>query len=342
MRLRDLDLLLAVLIAAMGMLWAGVLKCAAQASLPDPIAIIGILLALLVVFVLPGYTLSEAMFHKRPLETSHRLLLSLALSLAIDIVSGLILNFLPGGLQAITWAGLLGVETVVFALLAASLRRRRIVPASPHQGKHKAPASPHHPCLSLPGASSLHVVPLRRFRLSIYDYIVFGLALLVAILSLEYSARESPMYRGSSQHAPQLAPATAAQKRGPYSGFTQLWMVPSVQDGPLARSIDRHSASSTTSASSPSINWASTCAVRIGVRSFEVTTVIYRVVMRMNGVRVRTWPGVVLAPQQEWDQLVEVKPTSPGNAYVEVRLYRLDQPGVVYRNVHVTLHACSR
>jgi len=307
-RARGLDLLLAVMIAVMSVLWAGVLKCAAQAPLPDPIAIIGILLALPVVFVLPGYTLSEAMFHKRPLESSHRLLLSLALSLAIDIVSGLILNFLPGGLQATSWAIWLGVVTVVFALLAACLRwthTSTMYRRGPLYRERFRPG-PSTPRPS-PGTRKELPVPQTGFHyisLSIYDCVLCVLAIFVAILSIEFSAM--------------------SVSQQPYPGFTQLWMLPSVQNGTL------------------SAHQGGTCAVRIGVRSFEVTTVTYRVVMRMNGVRVRTWPGVVLASRQEWDQLVEVKPTRPGDVYVEVRLYRFDQAGTVYRNVHVTLHACSR
>jgi hypothetical protein len=77
------------------------------------------------------------------------------------------------------------------------------------------------------------------------------------------------------------------------------------------------------------------------VRSFEVTSVTYRVVMRMNGVRVRTWPAIVLAPQQEWDQVISVIPPTAGDVSIEVRLYRVDQPKVVYRNVHVTLRAVA-
>src|SRR6266487_3588085 len=91
MRLKNLDLIVAVTIAAMNVVWA---------LLPGRTPVIGTVLALPLVFVLPGYSLTEAMFYKRTVETSHRLLLSLVLSLAIDILGGLILNMLPAGLQA--------------------------------------------------------------------------------------------------------------------------------------------------------------------------------------------------------------------------------------------------
>jgi uncharacterized membrane protein len=378
MRLKDLDLGFAVMIAVMSMLWAVLssragashefLQAAQQAAQhaffarwataaaaqnkPAP-TLIGILLALLLVFVLPGYTLTEVMFHKGALESSHRLLLSLALSLAIDILSGFILNLLPGGLQAVSWAALLGAVTVVFALLAAFLRRGRLyrVPSLPRneQGKHKTPTSLSHQDKQcrvraiLPGGQvmraraatsaphdplPLHVVPLpvpkatgqaqgphtaphdplslhvgARHFMPLRDYMLLGLALFMAILSIEY--------------------AVSSVSQQPYPGFTQLWMVPPIQD-------------------------SRACVVRIGVRSFEATSMTYRVVVRMNGVRVRTWARVVLAPRQEWDEVVSVAPrfivgvpTTAGNVYIEVRLYRLDQPETVYRNVHVTLKAVA-
>src|SRR2546421_12992924 len=113
MRLKNLDLIVTMIIAGLNVLYT---------LLPSRIPVIGIILALPLVFVLPGYTLTEALFHKRSLDDSHRLVLSLALSLAIDILGGFILNMLPGGLQAISWTVLLGLITAIFTLLAAYLR----------------------------------------------------------------------------------------------------------------------------------------------------------------------------------------------------------------------------
>jgi uncharacterized membrane protein len=260
MRLKNLDLIVALIISAMNVVWA---------LLPSHTPAIGIILALPLVFVLPGYTLTEAMFHKRALEASHRLLLSLGLSLAIDILGGFILNMLPAGLQARSWAVLLGLLTAVFSLLVGYLRR----------------------------GTQLYGAQSARFRFTIYEFILFGLATTVAILSVQYSA------------------ISLAQQ--PHPGFTQLWMLPSVQA-------------------------EKSCAVRLGVRSFESTSVTYRIVMTMNGTQVMTEPSVVLAPQGEWDRLVPVTLTTAGNAYIEVRLYRLDRPETVYREVTLTLHLLSK
>jgi uncharacterized membrane protein len=256
---KNLDLIVAVIIAVLNVVWV---------LLHSSAPVVGIILALPLALVLPGYTLTEVLFRKRSLNAPERLVLSLGLSLAIDVLSGLFLNVLPVGLQATSWAVLLGLLTVVFSLLAAYLRRG--VPASGTQ-------------------------PL-RFRLSIYQGILFGLAISVAILSFVY------IDIGVIQQ--------------PHPGFTQLWMLPEVQAG-------------------------KSCDIRLGVRSFESTSVKYRITMTMNGVPAITWPSVVLAPQEEWDRLVPIPPTAAEQVYIEGRLYRLDKPAAVYREVHVTLHSCA-
>src|SRR5438105_797407 len=105
MRLKHLDLIVTITLAAMNVIWA---------LLPSRIPIVGIVLALPLVFILPGYALTEVLFRKRSLGAPERLLFSIGLSLAIAILSGLILNLLPGGLQAISWALWLGLFTVAF------------------------------------------------------------------------------------------------------------------------------------------------------------------------------------------------------------------------------------
>lgn len=258
MRLKNLDLIVTIAIAVLNILWA---------LLPNHTPVIGIILALPLVLVLPGYTLTEALFHKQSLDASHRLVFSLGLSLAIDVLSGLLLNFFPIGLQAISWSTLLGLLAVIFALLVAYLRR----------------------------GAAMHVAQPRRFRLSIYQGMLFGLAIVVAILSFVY------VDTGVIQQ--------------PHPAFTQLWMLPEVQT-------------------------AKSCDVRLGVRSFESTSVTYTITMTVNGSPATTWPSVVLAPQQEWDRVVPISPTATQDAFIEGRLYQFDKPTTVYREVHVTLHSC--
>jgi uncharacterized membrane protein len=75
-------------------------------------------------FVLPGYALMRALFRGQPFGNAERLLLSLGISLSIVILSGLLLNSTPFGLQERSWAVLLGV-IALGASAVAILRQRR-------------------------------------------------------------------------------------------------------------------------------------------------------------------------------------------------------------------------
>ena len=254
MRLKNLDLIAAVTIAAMNLIWV---------LLPYHIIVIGIILALPLVFIVPGYTLTEALLCRRSLDASKRLVFSIALSLAIDILSGFILNLLLVGLQAKSWAVLLGLLTALFSLLAVYLRRG----------------------VSDNGARGW------RLGLSIYVGILFVLAIVIIIQSLLYSI------------------IGAAQQ--PRAGFTQLWLLPPVQTG-------------------------KSCALRLGVRSFELTSTTYRITATMNRAQTAAWPSVVLAHEQEWDQLIPITAGASGTVSIEVRLYRSDKPDSVYQEVNST------
>jgi uncharacterized membrane protein len=254
MRQKPLDLVVITVIATLNV---------TLVLFPIHASVIRIILALPLVLVLPGYTLSEVLFRKRSLNASERLLFSLGLSLAIDIPGGLFLNILPVGLQAASWAALLGILTLICSLLAAYLRR-----GVPMSG-----------------------VQLSRVRLAIYPGILFVLAIAVAIVSIVYAA-----YGTVHQPSP---------------SFTQLWILPEVSAG-------------------------KSCAVRLGVQSFESTPVMYRLAMTANGDSVATWSSLSLAPQEEWVRLVPVAPSASDNIYVDVHLYQADKPVTVYREVHLT------
>ncbi len=114
MRQKNSDLLATVGIAALNVVWA---------LLPTHIPIIGILLALPMIFFVPGYTLTEILGHKRVLDMLHRILLSLGLSIALDIIGGFLLNVLPLGLRALSWVLLLGCLTLLLTLIVLYLRR---------------------------------------------------------------------------------------------------------------------------------------------------------------------------------------------------------------------------
>ncbi len=262
MRLKHPDLMLATSVAMMNVVWA---------LLPSRPPIIGIALALPLVFVLPGYTLTEALFHKRSLDTIYRILLSLGLSLAIDISGGILLNAFPIGLRTISWAALLALLTGLFALLVVYLRRRTLIREMREKQAH-------------------------GIRFSSHEYILCALAMAVVIFAVAFSA--------------------VSVTNEPHAGFTQLWMLPQDQAN-------------------------NNCEVRLGVRSYELTSITYRVQMTVNGVQVNTWPSVVLAPRQEWDRLVTLRlnPTvTTTDAHVEVRLYHASSPGAAYQKVNLTMH----
>ena len=259
MRRNNLDLLVIEFITALNVVWA---------LLPNHSVLIGTLLALPLIFVLPGYTLTEVLFHQKLLNGTHRLALTLGISMALAVLSGLILNVLPIGLQALSWAVSLGLLTTVFSLFVVYLRRR----------------------VQLKGA------PLLRLRFNITAYLLLALATAIAILSVLY--------------------AVIGVEQQPHPGFTQLWILPATLTG-------------------------NSCAVRLGVRNFEGTTVTYRITLTMNGQQLTTWQSVVLESEQTWNQVVSIPPGTVHNMYVEVRLYRLDQPQTVYRNVHLTLYYTS-
>ena len=275
MRLKNLDLIAAMLVVAINAGWT---------QFPNRPLVIGIILALPLIFILPGYTLTQTLFRKRspapdpsnnlilrpslkigqPVSAVDHLILGLGLSMAIDVVVGFALNILPIGLQALSWTLSLGLITTGFALLAAFLRRKDIV-----KGARKP-----------------------KPRITIYECILFGLAILVATVAI-WSSIIRPLEE-------------------PQPSFTQFWMFPAKN---------------------------TSCAVLIGVHSFESTSVTYRVVMTINGAQATTWSSVVLAPQAEWNQSVSIKPGATDNIYIEARLYRADKPETVYRNVHLTLHS---
>ena len=292
MRQKNIDLLVALCFGVLGMGWA---------LLPHRPLFVGVVLAIPLVLMLPGYTLTQALLRKRAAdqrsgssESSDGLLLqprlkigrlfgavdsvafSLGLSLVIDVVVGFLLNLTPLGLRWQSWSFTLGLLTALFAALAALLRQKQPVRILAHtSGRDNT----------------------RRHNKSrpYKEGALLGAALVVAALAICLSMMRPPQ---------------------PQPSFTQFWMLPS------------------TSANSG-------CAVHIGVQSFEAGTVTYRIQVTSDGAQVASWSSIRLATQQEWDQLVPLLPAGGGSVFVDARLYRLDAPGRIYREVHVSLHGCG-
>jgi Protein of unknown function (DUF1616) len=127
------------------------------------------ILALSFVLVLPGYAITAAIFPGQSLSGLERLLLTLGLSLTVTILSGLVLNLTPWGIQVDSWAALLSIVTLVASL--AAMQRRRI-------GRAKIPdsAKPH-------------------FPLSVRGGLLFGISGLIVAVALGFSqAPKSSQY----------------------------------------------------------------------------------------------------------------------------------------------------
>jgi uncharacterized membrane protein len=256
MRHKNLDQLVTMGIVMVSVIWT---------LLPShrPV-VVGIILALPLVFGLPGYALTQVLTYKRPLEPSHTLAFSLGLSLSIDVLSGFILNLLPVGLQATSWVLFLGSLTAVFSLFAMYLRRD----------------------------VQQTYAQLLRLQFSIRACVLFGSAIIIMMLSILYSVE------GVIQQS--------------HPGFTQLWLLPSNQSD-------------------------NSCAVQLGVRSFEGTPLEYFVAMSMNGTQVNPKSFISLAPGQAWEKSVPITLKIVHDVRIEARLYRLDEPNTVYRTVSLTL-----
>ena len=82
------------------------------------------------VLYLPGYTLVAALFANRPLDRATRILLSVAASLVLTILCGLLLNALPWGLQPATWALALSLVCWVCGAVAVARREEHAAPGS--------------------------------------------------------------------------------------------------------------------------------------------------------------------------------------------------------------------
>jgi uncharacterized membrane protein len=115
MKQQNKDLFLILIIAVINAVWVCV---------PTHFAVIGIVLALPLVFLAPGYLLIEILTQKREHETTIHLLLSIGLSLSIDVLGGFVLNIIPIGLMPITWGLFLSALTVICALLCMVKRRQ--------------------------------------------------------------------------------------------------------------------------------------------------------------------------------------------------------------------------
>ena len=272
MRFKNFDLVGVTLVIIVNLAWIQV---------PQRPWFIGIVLAVPLTFMLPGYAITQAIFPKKPSTQANTLILKpqlnlgqpigpvdyftlgLGLSMAIDVLVGFILNVFPIGLQAQSWTISLGSITFIFVLIAFYQRRKDKVKS----------------------------IEISKLPIAGYQYLLFGLAILLVIFAVGIALVRPP----------------ATQNY-----FTQFWML----------------SSSHTTAS---------CAVDVGVQNFEAGTKTYKVIVTVNNTPLQVWNAVNLAPKEKWERIVSIQTVS-NNAYVEAKLYNLDRPEVVYREVHMTLN----
>lgn len=100
---------------------AAAVLCAVIA-LVSPWETVSLLVSLPLCLLLPGYTLTSAIFGGRGPDRPRLLLLTLAISLSVLVVGSIVLNYMPGGIRDVSWALLL-VLVVLAAARGAALRR---------------------------------------------------------------------------------------------------------------------------------------------------------------------------------------------------------------------------
>lgn len=81
--------------------------------------VVRLVAALPLLFFLPGYAITAALFPKRSLGIPEQVLFSLGVSIAVVIAGSFALHWTPWGLQARSWVGLLFCVILVASFLAA-------------------------------------------------------------------------------------------------------------------------------------------------------------------------------------------------------------------------------
>lgn len=228
-------------------------------------------MAVLLVFCLPGYAITFALFPRHRFGLVERLLLAISASVSVAIVGGLILNLLPWGLQASSWLVLLSGVTLVAGVVAWMRTPNRPLAAS-----FKVSRLP----------AYLHTLAA-GVGFTVGHTLLIGLAALV--IGLTWSIAHTP------------APAQGLQ------GYTLLWLLPAEANQPPA--------------------------VRLGIRSSEFMPTNYKLQLTMNQQLVHEWPVITLKPNTEWDGRLALTPQQLNSATIEAKLYRLDQPATIYRQV---------
>src|SRR5262245_30538446 len=77
--------------------------------------------------------------------------------------------------------------------------------------------------------------------------------------------------------------------------------------------------------------------LRIGVNSVGQAAGVFRLQIERDGYIVREWPSLSIVQGQRWEETRTLDGRQPGSGSFEARLYRSEQPNVVYRRVALWL-----
>jgi uncharacterized membrane protein len=241
----DIVLAIAVALITMALAFTGV-----------QLGIVQAVLGALFVLVVPGYTLTAAFLWRRDPGIARRLTLSIGLSMAVSIIGGFILHWLPGGLSPVSWAVLLGGVSLAGGVVALVRRGHADEEALTPE---KAPASPEP----------------RTITVNLRDVALFALAAFVLVAAF-WVARNGAL----NQDQP---------------GFTQLWLTWAPDAGPYTAAVGVRNEESRTYSYrlrveedgevllseplielAPGEHWETTVNLPAGPESGKVTALLYR------------------------------------------------------------------
>jgi uncharacterized membrane protein len=153
----------------------------------------------LIVFV-PGYALVRAAAPATRISPLPRFVLGLGASIAITALAGVVLDTMPGGLSAGSWAAVLFLVAIVSTMVLL-LRSRHVAVAE------SASAGP---------AAGETTIPPDRRRLALNSFL-FATSLVIVVVA--------------------FGVAIAAFDNQPRPGFTQLWMLPTADPSTVTLGI---------------------------------------------------------------------------------------------------------
>src|SRR5262249_41562951 len=79
--------------------------------------------------------------------------------------------------------------------------------------------------------------------------------------------------------------------------------------------------------------------VRIGVNSIGPAEGTFRLQIQRGGYIIREWQPLTITAGQRWGEAITLDGRQPGSGPFEARLYRSNEPGVVYRRAALWLDA---